>query len=182
MTAANEETTVANEKITEANDNRRVRTGGCQCGAVRFSTLGPLGEASVCYCRMCQKATGGAFGLFVRVDSDRLTWTRGAPKYFVSSNVAKRGFCGDCGTPLTWEYEGWIDLTVASFDQAAEIEPVVQMAVGAQYPWLWRLDAIDVREPASDPDYATFLASVRSYQHPDHDTDVWPPAGRVRNE
>jgi len=91
MTAANEETTVANEKIREANDDRRVRTGGCQCGAVRFSTLGPLGEASVCYCRMCQKATGGAFGLFVRVDSDRLTWTRGAPKYFVSSNVAKRG-------------------------------------------------------------------------------------------
>jgi len=178
MTAAIEETAVANEKIAEANDETRVRSGGCQCGAVRFKVEGPMGEASVCYCRMCQKATGGAFGLFVRVDSHRLTWTRGAPKYFVSSNVAKRGFCGDCGTPLTWEHDDDIDITVAAFDQAAEIEPVVQMAVGAQYPWLWRLDAIDVREPEADAEYATFLASVRSYQHPDHDTTEWPPEGR----
>ncbi len=32
-------------------------TGGCQCGAVRFS-VGRLGRASVCHCRMCQKAFG----------------------------------------------------------------------------------------------------------------------------
>jgi hypothetical protein len=155
----------------------KVWTGGCQCGAVRYAVEGPLGEASVCYCRMCQKATGGAFGLFVRANYDRMTWTRGKPKYFVSSNVARRGFCGDCGTPLTWEYEGWIDLTVATFDEAAAIEPVVQMAMGAQFPWLWRLDALDIRDQASDPEYANFLATVRSYQHPDHDTAVWPPAG-----
>ncbi len=114
-------------------------------------------------------------GLFVRVDGERLTWTRGAPKFFVSSNVAKRGFCADCGTPLTWEYEGWLDLTVASFDEAGKIEPVVQMALDEQYPWLWRLDAIAVRDQASDPEYATYLTTVRSFQHPDHDTEVWPP-------
>jgi len=158
----------------------KVWTGGCQCGAVRFAVEGPLGEASICYCRMCQKATGSAFGLFVRVDREHLSWTRGEPKRFVSSNVARRGFCADCGTPLTWEYDGGLDITVAAFDKATEIEPVVQMAVGAQYPWLWRLDAIDVREPAADPEYATFLASVRSFQHPDHDTAVWPPEAGAR--
>lgn len=166
--------------MTAEQAEARVWSGGCQCGAVRFKVEGPLGEPSVCYCRMCQKATGGAFGLFVRVDGERLTWTRGAPKFFVSSNVAKRGFCADCGTPLTWEYEGWLDLTVASFDEAGKIEPVVQMALDEQYPWLWRLDAIAVRDQASDPDYATYLTSVRSFQHPDHDTEVWPPAGSVR--
>ncbi len=31
-----------------------------------------------------------------------------------------------------------------------------------------------------DPEYADYLASVVSNQHPDHDTDVWPPAGGVR--
>ncbi|HEY2357583.1 MAG TPA: hypothetical protein VGH86_09040, partial [Phenylobacterium sp.] len=34
-------------------------TGGCQCGAIRFRIDGELGEASICHCRMCQKALGG---------------------------------------------------------------------------------------------------------------------------
>jgi len=161
--------------MTDDQQETRVWSGGCQCGAVRFAVSGPLGEASICYCRMCQKATGGAFGLFVRIDQEHLAWTRGEPKRFVSSNVARRGFCADCGTPLTWEYEGGVVITVAAFDNAAEIEPVVQMALEAQFPWLWRLDALAVSDQSSDPEYATLLASVRSNQHPDHDTEVWPP-------
>lgn len=180
MIEANQKITTANEEMTAADDETRVWTGGCQCGAVRFAVTDPLGEASICYCRMCQKATGGAFGLFVHVDRDGLNWTRGTPKRFASSNVAQRGFCGECGTPLTWEYDGGIDITVAAFDKAAEIEPVVQMAFDGQFTWLWRVDALPVREQASDPEYADFLASVRSYQHPDHDTDVWPPEGMAR--
>jgi hypothetical protein len=39
-------------------DNKPVHTGGCQCGAVRFRVEGALGDASVCHCRMCQKAFG----------------------------------------------------------------------------------------------------------------------------
>jgi hypothetical protein len=34
------------------------RSGGCQCGAVRFRVDGELGRASICHCRMCQKAFG----------------------------------------------------------------------------------------------------------------------------
>jgi hypothetical protein len=163
--------------MTAEQEEHRSWTGGCQCGAVRFKVEGPLGEASVCYCRMCQKATGGAFGLFVKVDYDKLTWTRGAPKHFVSSNLAKRGFCGQCGTPLTWEFDDWLDLTIATFDEAEKIEPTVQLAVGAQYPWIWRLDAIAIRDGDNDPEYAQYMSKVVSYQHPDHDTTQWPAAG-----
>jgi hypothetical protein len=35
--------------------------GGCQCGEVRYRAEGPRDRASVCYCRMCQKASGGPF-------------------------------------------------------------------------------------------------------------------------
>ena len=65
-------------------------TGGCQCGAVRFSAK-RLGRASICHCRMCQKAFGGFFGpLVTAFDVD---WTRGAPAWFQSSNKVRRGFC-----------------------------------------------------------------------------------------
>ena len=50
-------------------------SGGCQCGAVRFHVAGELGRASICHCRMCQKALAGPFGAFVTVDADKTNWT-----------------------------------------------------------------------------------------------------------
>jgi hypothetical protein len=79
-------------------------SGGCQCGAVRYRVEGELGRATICHCRMCQKAMGGPFGPFVSVRVEQIAWTRGQRKRFASSNNVSRGFCGDCGTPLTFEW------------------------------------------------------------------------------
>ena len=56
-------------------DNRPVYTGGCQCGAVRFRVEGTLGDASICHCRMCQKASGNFYQPLVSVRGARVTWT-----------------------------------------------------------------------------------------------------------
>ena len=48
-------------------DNKPTYSGGCQCGAVRFRVEGPLGDASVCHCRMCQKAFGAFYAPLVSV-------------------------------------------------------------------------------------------------------------------
>mgnify|MGYP006200096753 CR=1 FL=1 len=77
--------------------------GGCQCGAVRFLVTGDLKDASICHCRMCQKAFGAYYAPLVSTRGAVLEWTRGEPKRFQSSNVVRRGFCADCGTPLTYE-------------------------------------------------------------------------------
>lgn len=145
-------------------------TGGCQCGAVRFRASA-LGRASICHCRMCQKAFAGIGGLLVT--AGEVDWTRGAPRHFASSDRVKRGFCGDCGTPLTFEYPGGIDLAIPTFDRAAEIAPVVQLAHEAKLPWADDLSALPTR-PASERLQAdAWYASVTSRQHPDHDTDTW---------
>ena len=79
-------------------------SGGCQCGAVRFSVeTSALRRASICHCRMCQKAFGGFYAPLVNVDPAGLTWTRGERALFRSSNIVSRGFCAACGTPLTYE-------------------------------------------------------------------------------
>lgn len=151
-------------------------SGGCQCGAVRFRVDGELGEASICHCRMCQKATGGVFGPYVSVTTADLVWTRGARKRFQSSNKVHRGFCGDCGTPLTFEYGGaqHIGLAIGAFDRPGDIRFVEQLASSAR---LADFEALgDLPEHAEDePRAAAHLASITSRQHPDHDTEVWPP-------
>ena len=147
----------------------KAHTGGCQCGAVRFR-VNELGRASVCYCRMCQKATAGLGGFYV--NAKNVDWTRGAPKYFVSSNVARRGFCGDCGTPLTFETSTATALSIVAFDQPSDIAPAVQLAPDARIPWGDNLANLP-RRPDPDGSYAARLAKTVSYQHPDHDTKTW---------
>ena len=103
-------------------------TGGCQCGAVRYRlTARPTGE-SVCHCRMCQKASGAPFMAFAGVRVAELVWTRGTLKLFASSAVAERGFCGDCGTPLTYSIPGRdrVSITIGSLDRPSDITPRMQ--------------------------------------------------------
>ena len=120
------------------------RTGGCQCGAVRYA-VSRLGRASMCYCRMCQKAFGNIGAPLVTARD--LVWTRGAPKYFQSSNKVRRGFCGDCGTPLYVQVSTRPDivgLRVCTFDDASWFRPEANIFVKSAQPW----DRLDPDIPA----------------------------------
>ena len=144
-------------------------SGGCQCGAVRFRVAGELGRASLCHCRMCQKAFGGPYGALVSANIADLTWTRGTLKRFQSSNRAHRGFCGDCGTPLTFESrEDVIDLAIAAFDTPDVIPPAIQLATESALPWA--VADLPTAGGEEQPKIEAHYASVVSHQHPDHDT------------
>ena len=149
-------------------------SGGCQCGAVRFRA-DCLGRASHCHCRMCQKAFGSIGGsLVVAID---LVWTRSAPKYFQSSNKVRRGFCGTCGTPLTFEFAQTVDVAIATFDKSELIAPDMQLVRAARLPWADGLATLPERSGENQAMAASFSASIISYQHPDHDTAEWPSPG-----
>lgn len=147
-------------------------TGGCQCGAVRFRAM-RLGRASLCHCRMCQKAFAGIGGLLVTVlDAE---WTRGVPRHFNSSEHVKRGFCGDCGTPLTFETAHGVDIAVAAFDRPGSIVPVIQLDRASRLPWFDDLNLLPEPTPEERAGKTGWYASIVSRQHPDHDTDRWEP-------
>jgi hypothetical protein len=150
-------------------------SGGCQCGAVRFRGSS-FGRASICHCRMCQKAFGGFFGALVTVHD--LEWTRGAPRTFQSSNKVKRGFCGDCGTPLSYDTGGGsIEIAVGAFDDPNVVPPVVQVNPADKLAFFDGLCSLPTRAPGVEPKQDSFNASVVSFQHPDHDTAEWLPRG-----
>ena len=155
-------------------DNRPVYSGGCQCGAVRFHVEGALGDASICHCRMCQKASGNFYQPLVSVRGAKLTWTRGAPKIFQSSNFAFRGFCGDCGTPLTYEAPDGMALAIAAFDDPAAIAPTIQWGVEAKLPYVDAIPALPGEDTMDDVASAPYLRP-RLLPAPRLRHRPWPP-------
>ncbi len=150
-----------------------ILTGGCQCGAVRFGLQKP-GKSTICHCRMCQKALGGLFGPFVSAPDAK--WTRGKPKWFASSSVARRGFCENCGTPLAYETEHGLALTLGAFDRPDEVAPVIQTMLKDRLECYASLSSLP--EAGEIPEkWRDFLAGIRSFQHPDHETQDWTPGG-----
>ena len=101
------------------------KTGGCQCGKVRYTVQVDPAEAYLCHCKMCQRATGGFAAAFVGVKQADVVWS-GEPDWFESSPIARRPFCARCGTPIGFRFaEGTsnMDLTVGSFDDPADFKP-----------------------------------------------------------
>ena len=154
------------------------RTGGCQCGAVRYALSGELGRPSICHCRMCQKAFGSFFSPLVSVPLSDFTLTRGSIAAFRSSDLAERGFCRDCGTPLSFQYIGSekIEISIGSLDEPAEMKPVIQFRAESRLPWFAELAALPERE-LGGAEETKKLERIRqsSRQHPDHDTQSWTP-------
>jgi hypothetical protein len=114
-------------------------TGGCQCGAVRYSVPIDDDAAYLCHCRMCQRATGGVSIAFRNVKKAAISWTTREPDRYASSPIALRGFCAACGTPLTYEAHDsdYMDLTVGSFDDPWRFRPTEHAGVESWHQaWL----------------------------------------------
>jgi hypothetical protein len=106
-------------------------TGGCLCGAVRYEARLEKPEGYYCHCRMCQLAFGNTRAAFVNLRKDQVRWTAAPPTRYASSKIAWRGFCGRCGTPLSFEYlaSDRMDLSAGSFDRPEALRPVAHFAV-----------------------------------------------------
>jgi hypothetical protein len=145
--------------------------GGCQCGAVRYLLTAEPTGANICHCRMCQKASGGPLMAFGGVRLSEFVITSGAIATFSSSDIAKRGFCARCGTPLTFEGVGsdHISVTLGSLDDPGVVEPRTQLGVESKVGWLNR--SLTLPEIHTEQWLATKkIAVVHNHQHPDQKT------------
>jgi hypothetical protein len=150
-------------------------SGGCQCGAIRFRVTGHPGSVSVCHCRMCQKASSAPFLALVGPGENPVEWTRGRPAWFQSSNAARRGFCAACGTPLAYDAPDGLALCVVAFDEPDRLPPTLAFGVENKRQWADGVPHLPLRHTMDDLEQAAFLATLTSYQHPDRDTQEWPP-------
>jgi hypothetical protein len=115
-----------------------IRTGGCACGAVRFTARGVPKFVSNCHCGDCRHATGAAFSTWVGYDSMAVTW-QGARAIRESSPGVARGFCAVCGTPLSYSGKKWAGethLLVGAFDDTDGLIPRTDTFVSEKLPWV----------------------------------------------
>ncbi len=99
-------------------------SGGCQCGAVRYTVHAPVELTNHCHCTMCRRMQGAIFGTWSRMKARHLTIDKGEENLtlYESSPPVRRRFCRTCGCPLFYEHEkepGLIWITTATLDGGA---------------------------------------------------------------
>jgi hypothetical protein len=117
-------------------------TGGCLCGAVRYTAEADPATATICHCRDCQKFTGSAFAALVRVSKEKLT-LNGMLKTFSSiggsGNPLLRHFCPECGSSIAEEPGTRPDilvLNVGTFDNPTMAKPSREIFRDDALPWV----------------------------------------------
>ena len=78
-------------------------SGGCMCGAVRYEAIGDTFGVNHCHCKSCRRHTGGPVVTLAGYMAEQVKFSGVERKIYASSEGVGRAFCGDCGTPLTWE-------------------------------------------------------------------------------
>jgi hypothetical protein len=108
-------------------------TGGCMCGAIRYTVEGEPRHNALCHCTDCRRAAGAPMVGWALFRQDQVTIT-GTPVDYNSSRDNHRQFCSTCGTGLFFYSEsvfpGMVDIQSATFDDPDALVPTgcIQMA------------------------------------------------------
>ena len=99
--------------------------GGRLCGAVRFEATVPRPTVTMCHCSQCRR-TSGHFWAATRAPlaGFRLTEEDGV-RWFRSSEWARRGFCGQCGSSLFYQVDegDGIGIAAGCIDEPTGLTP-----------------------------------------------------------
>ena len=116
--------------------------GGCLCGAVRYTANASPEFVSLCHCTDCQKHTGSAYAIGIRLPKTALQLL-GTVKTFSSlgdsGNPILRYFCPTCGSSIYDEptaRPGKINLNAGTLDDPKSLAaPTLEIWCDSALPW-----------------------------------------------
>jgi hypothetical protein len=113
-------------------------TGGCLCGAVRYESVNPPYNVGYCHCGMCKKSLGNLFGTFVIVKRKDLRYLIDEPDWYQSSDTARRGFCGKCGSPILYQpvEKDFDAVWIGTIDEPGDYMPRAHWNTENKIPWV----------------------------------------------
>ena len=115
-------------------------TGGCLCGAVRYTLSESPTLVTLCHCTMCRRSVGAQSVTWATLPKaavalqgeERLTWYR-------SSSRARRAFCGTCGSSLLFAADAFpqeLDVSVGSLDDPDACPATCHIFVPEKVAWV----------------------------------------------
>jgi hypothetical protein len=120
------------------NDKSKKHDGGCFCGAVRYAVTEQPTYTGNCHCRDCQRAIGASFVTWIGAKPEDFEVTKGDITVCETSPGVYRGFCGRCGSSLTFTGDDWTDVavTAASLDDTSFVKPESNVYLDHRQPWV----------------------------------------------
>jgi hypothetical protein len=135
-------------KTPKARKTPTQAVGSCACGAVRLEIDVPAVWAWHDHSSASRKAQGCAYATYVGSWKSRFRILEGAERITRFEDAAdgtRRGFCGRCGTPLTYERPRApqiVNIPRALFETRTGREPRYHMFLAEMADWTWRGEAL----------------------------------------
>lgn len=107
------------------------RTGGCLCGAVRYTVAGPMEDVWLCHCSQCRRSHGHIAAYAAAPPAALTVVEDGALAWYRSSDQARRGFCRVCGSSLFWapSHGRHVSIAAGTLDLPTGLTTVGQICV-----------------------------------------------------
>lgn len=144
------------------------KTGGCQCGSIRYELVANAKMLYACHCRDCQKQSSSAFGMSLIMDPADVAFTRGADllktwdTHGDDGRLKRCAFCPECGTRLYHASEredDAISVKAGSLDNTSWLRPVAHIWLQSAQPWL-EIERTGAACFAREPDDEAALACL----------------------
>jgi hypothetical protein len=119
-------------------------SGGCRCGAVRFSSTADPHHVSYCHCADCRRASGAPVSAFVGFMRGKVEIIGSTLTSFENGPVT-RSFCGTCGSPIAYvdaRIGDHIYFMLGAMDMPAHYEPALHAHVREQLPCVLMPDGL----------------------------------------
>lgn len=105
-------------------------SGGCLCGAVRFTATGEPYRVGLCHCMDCRKNHGALFHASAIFPEAAVTLTGNWQTY------RDRSFCPTCGSPVFGHIGDEIGLNLGTFDAPDQFRPTYELWTIRREGWL----------------------------------------------
>ncbi len=116
-------------------------TGGCGCGAVRYTLSSAPILLFACHCSLCQRQSGSAFGLSLRVHRADLAITGPTATALRKTERAEPSeslFCQACGGRIFNARPGtpFCHLRGGTLDNTGWLRPAAHIWASRRQPWI----------------------------------------------
>jgi len=116
-------------------------TGGCHCGAVRYSLASEAVFSGHCACDNCRKSSGAEHATIFAVPAQAVTLTGKTSQHSHMSDsgaTVTRNFCPTCGSTVWNQTSSMPDMRmfpIGTLDDISRVQPGVFVYHAKRAPW-----------------------------------------------